>query len=297
MTEKFTINRKMTSGLRPWLAALFCVAALTACKNKDGFTAYDAATEIAKLDLAEAQPFTIDVNVRATGQDSCLSVFLADDFVHFGETEPCVTVPITGESFQISISLKRMRAARIRGVDATGNLTETSADLWLVPGETIKADAFSKQLHFYFSESKTYNDKVNQGVEALRKATRYQSPYLPVIEGKRWENVSYIKDENTEMPVLVIKEVIFGKEATVLRLLPPDDSHTMSFAKGSYLSDDKGRKYLMLEPIFGNLLEDKNLEVRVFGGYVAYDPVPDDVETLTYHDSGQPRLYRIKNAD
>ena len=183
MTEKFTTNRKMTSGLRPWLAALFCVAALTACKNKDGFTTYDAATEIAKLDLAEAQPFTIDVNVRATGQDSCLSVFLADDFVHFGETEPCVTVPITGESFQISIPLKRMRAARIRGVDATGNLTETSADLWLVPGETIKADAFSPKTTgelLYFFEIQCavsallsgVNPFDQPGVEAYKKEMR-----------------------------------------------------------------------------------------------------------------------------
>ena len=35
----------------------------------------------------------------------------------------------------------------------------------------------------------------------------------------------------------------------------------------------------------------------VFGGYVAYDPVPDDVETLTFHDSSQPTLHRIKRAE
>lgn len=297
MTEKFYSIRKVTFGLRPWLAVLFCAATLAACKNKEEFVANDVPAELAKLDLAEPLPFTINGRVTAGGQDSCYSVFLADDFAHFSETNPVVTVPIVSDSFQISIPLKRMTAGRIRGVDKDGKLTRTCADLWLVPGETLDADAFTKSMFFYYDRSATYNEKTAQGVEALRHATNYQSPHLPKLEGPRWEKVRVIDEDGAEPAIFEIKEVIFGKDATVLRLLPPDDRYTMSFAKGSYLSDDKGRKYLMLESIFGDLQEDKNLEVRVFGGYVAYDPVPDDVETLTFHDSSQPTLHRIKRAE
>ena len=119
--------------------------------------------------------------------------------------------------------------------------------------------------------------KAARSIIALRNATNWESPHLPEVKGKKWEEVTSL---TLGYPQISVKEVIFGKNETVLRIVGDLYATDMNIRKDSYLTDGKGGKYNLRRVLYGDVDKDNSTDVRVFGGYYAFDPVPEDVEEL-----------------
>ena len=50
--------------------------------------------------------------------------------------------------------------------------------------------------------------------------------------------------------------------------------------------DEDGNKYRLLRAVKGNIGSNNEPEVRIFGGYFAFEPMPKDTKRLTFHDRG-----------
>ena len=245
------------------------------------------------MQAQEKQVFTIDGYVDENITDSCYNIYLADEYFKIDEgSKPVATVPVVNKQFTYSIPLDKMTAGRVRCISPGGELRSTWIDLFFVPGETVKLTVHKGK--YDIDRPYSYRMKINRAVEAIRKKTNWQSPHLPRVKGEVWKNVAYDKDESPE--VWVVKDVIFNDEETVLRILYANHTYNMNIGKNSYLQDEDGNTYKLKRALMGLVEEDNSTDIRIFGGYYAFEPMPKGTKSFSFHSSYSP-FYIFEAAD
>lgn len=278
-----------------WVTLLFC-----------GFTfAETNASDVkpAVPELQEPQMFVIEGTAEGACAKSDINIYLSDEYMHFKDDKPAMTVPVKDGKFHAEIPLKKMVAGRVQSTCKDAK----AAELFFVPKETVvlhMAEHYSGILDYNSFDFYSYSKKVERGIFILRNVTNWESPYLPKIKGKKWDNVT---SENMSFPEMSVKEVFFNKDETVLRIYAYDYYTGLCINKDFYLTDEKGNQYKLRRALYGKINENNGPEIRAFGGYYAFDPVPKDVKELNlmyaYYDTESktirvlgPGISHIKKA-
>ena len=118
-------------------------------------------------------------------------------------------------------------------------------------------------------------------MEIAREESNWETPHQPKIKGDAWKEVSH--DYNNS---LVVKEVYFNDDETVLRIAHNAYAENLNFSKNDYITDENGNKYKLKRAIKGLIGENNEQETRIFGAYLAFEPLPKDVEKITFHGGG-----------
>ena len=297
--RRFVEMKRSTAGtlsLMGKLSMLLWVVLLFGCFT---FTKQDASTDNSASvpELSEPQPFTIMGLVDGANAYANYNLYLADDYMQIQDDRLVACEKVVDGKFRFQLQLTKMTAGRVRGIAGDGTLSPTWIDFFLVPGDSVELRAYSD--FFQLVPTISYMMKTRRGMNALRNATNWQSPHLPRVEGRKWETVTC---QSMGFPELTVKEVIFGKDETVLRIFSDDFATDMAIRKATCLTDDKGGKYWLRRALFGSLDEKCSPEARVYGGYYAFDPVPDDVEelnlmTIEKHDGTIADGFTIESGD
>ena len=276
---------KLCMGL--WVTLLFC-----------GFTFAESDPTVQKTtvpeqseprlsvpELSEPQLFTLEGRTDRGWMDegitdSTFYIYLGDDYMHINTDKPATKVTLKNGTFHYEIPLTKVTAARIQ------NAQKGSAgrDFFFVPGEKAKLYFYSNNaMNLEPDDYRSYVRKLDRSIFAIRNTTDWQSPNLPKLKGKRWENVTY---QSLGYPYLMVKEVFFNKDETILRIAALAFVYNdMIIRKESYLTDDKGRIYKLRRALYGNIADTCSADVYTFGGYYAFDPVPEDVKELNFMDA------------
>ena len=268
-----TLGRWGKAGMGLWVALLFC-----------GFTFAKSDPTVPKAtvpELGEPQPFVIEGRIVENWgvTDSTFYIYLSDEYMHINTDKPAAKVTLKNGKFHYEIPLKKMTAARIQNA-SKGSV---GRDFFFVPGEKAELSIYSNSMIDLQPDRYDYVRKLDRSLTALRNATDWQSPSLPKLQGKRWENVS---SQPIGYPDLMVREVVFGKDETVLRIAPTNFIFNgMKIHKESYITDDKGRKYKLRRALYGKIDEPCGADIYTFGGYYAFDRVPDDVKELNFMDT------------
>ena len=250
-------------------------------KDGNGFRSYEANSRQAAYEnirKAKENEFVIEGFVDENITDSCYNIYLADE--HFLiQDEPVATVPVVNKRFTYVVNIDKMTAGRLRCIFPGGELCEASIALYFVPGETVRL--FVHNGHYDLSKSEEYGKKVTRAMEIAREETNWETPHQPKIKGDAWKEVSH--DYNNG---LVVKEVYFNDDETVLRIAHNAYAENMVFSKNDYITDENGNKYKLKRAIKGLIGENNEQETRIFGAYLAFEPLPKDVEKITFHGGG-----------
>lgn len=250
-------------------------------KDGNGFRSYEANSRQAayeNLRKAKENEFVIEGFVDENITDSCYNIYLADE--HFKiQDEPVATVPVVNKRFTYVVNIDKMTAGRLRCIFPGGELCEATIALYFVPGETVRL--FVHNGHYDLSKSEEYGNKVTRAMEIAREETNWETPHQPKIKGDAWKEVSH--DYNNG---LVVKEVYFNDDETVLRIAHNAYAENMVFSKNDYITDENGNKYKLKRAIKGLIGENNEQETRIFGAYLAFEPLPKDVEKITFHGGG-----------
>lgn len=116
-------------------------------------------------------------------------------------------------------------------------------------------------------------------MEIAREETNWETPHQPKIKGKAWKEVSH--DYNAGF---IVKEVYFNDKETVLRIANNDYHESMIFYKTDYIMDENGKKYKLKRAIKGLIGENNEQETRIFGAYLAFEPMPKDTKTIIFNN-------------
>ena len=247
-------------------------------KDGKGFQYYEANSPQAafeNLRQAKENEFVIEGFVDENITDSCYNIYLADE--HFLiQDEPVATVPVVNKRFTYVVNIDKMTAGRLRCIFPGGELCEASIALYFVPGETVRL--FVHNGHYDLSKSEEYGNKVSRAMEIAREETNWETPHQPKIKGDAWKEV--LHDYNNS---LVVKEVYFNDDETVLRIAHNAYAENMFFYKTDYIMDENGKKYKLKRAIKGLIGANNEQEARIFGAYLAFEPLPKDVEKITFH--------------
>lgn len=250
-------------------------------KDGNGFRSYEANSRQAAYEnirKAKENEFVIEGFVDENITDSCYNIYLADE--HFLiQDEPVATVPVVNKRFTYVVNIDKMTAGRLRCIFPGGELCEASIALYFVPGETVSL--FVHNGHYSISKSEEYGNKVSRAMEIAREETNWETPHQPKIKGDAWKEVSH--DYNNS---LVVKEVYFNDDETVLRIAHNAYAENLNFSKNDYITDENGNKYKLKRAIKGLIGENNEQETRIFGAYLAFEPLPKDVEKITFHGGG-----------
>ena len=234
------------------------------------------------MQAQEKQMFTIDGYVDENITDSCYNIYIGDDYFRIDEdSKPIATVPVMNKRFTYSIPLDKMKAGRVRCIFPGGELCSAWIDLFFVPGETVKLTVHNG--HFEWDLPYNYRMKVSRAVEAIRKETNWQSPHLPKVKGKVWKDVAYDKERCDYCSrYWGVKDVIFNDEETVVRIVYDQPFSNMKIGNKSYLQDEKGNKYKLKRVLMGLIDENNSPEIRIFGGYYAFEPLPKGTKSFSF---------------
>lgn len=243
---------------------------------------------IKNLRKAKENEFVIEGFVDENITDSCYNIYIGDKYLNIDGDNPVATVPVVNKRFTYVMNLDKMTSGRVRCIFPGGKLCDNWIGLHFVPGETV---ILSVHNGFYnLEKSPAYNQKVNKAIDALREETNWETPHLSKIEGEAWKDVSH-KDNGA----LIVKEVYFNDEETVLRLASEHYAEGMCITEKSCLVDEDGNRYRFKRAVTGNVNGNNGPEARVFGAYFAFEPMPKDTKVFSFEDHGLV-IERIRKA-
>ena len=230
------------------------------------------------LRKAKENEFVIEGFVDENITDSCYNIYLADE--HFLiQDEPVATVPVVNKRFTYVVNIDKMTAGRLRCIFPGGELCENTISFYFVPGETVKL--FVHNGFYNLDKSPEYGNKVTRAMEIAREETNWETPHQPKIKGDAWKEVEHEQNDYN----LLVKEVYFNDKETVLRIACEGYTEGMTLSKNAFLKDNNGKRYKLIRAIKGNIGANNEPEVRIFGIYLAFEPVDKDANSLTFYDS------------
>lgn len=230
------------------------------------------------LRKAKENEFVIEGFVDENITDSCYNIYLADE--HFLiQDEPVATVPVVNKRFTYVVNIDKMTAGRLRCIFPGGELCENTISLYFVPGETVSL--FVHNGFYNLDKSPEYGNKVTRAMEIAREETNWETPHQPKIKGDAWKEVEHEQNDYN----LLVKEVYFNDKETVLRIACEGYTEGMTLSKNAFIKDNNGKRYKLIRAIKGNIGANNEPEVRIFGIYLAFEPVDKDANSLTFYDS------------
>ncbi|MCQ2203557.1 MAG: redoxin domain-containing protein [Bacteroidales bacterium] len=261
-----TLGRVAKIGVFVWAAALFCMFTFEECAPKT--------SDKVKLDLDAPQKFVLEGTVDAGITDSCYLVYISDEYLHIPDTTD-ICIPVVDKKFHFEMDLQRVTAARVRCIFPGGEVCSAFIDYFMVPGETLYLNVHNG--YYDFRATDGFNSKIERGMEALRKMTNWESPHLPKFDCPMWSNPSQVSRDYSRLHV---KDVYFDKDETVVRLVSDQHTANMNIPSTFFLKDNKGNAYKFKRAVMGNVEDNNGKECRAYGVYLAYEPMPADVESF-----------------
>lgn len=239
--------------------------------------------------------FTLNVELDgAEKQFASYNIYLSDKYFHTPK-QATTSVPVKDGKFTYEVEVDYMKGLCLKGVDAQGKeQAGPGVEVYAVPNVTYDVKIAGGQLTPTKSQSDQYPwlSKVERYSWDARRATKWTSPYLPKPAGTRWSEVEQRCDTFYRMSV---KEVWLGKKETVVRLMSEACDARRGAGKDDYLLDENGKQYKMVRTLLGNPGEDNSAEVGVYGGYYAFEPLPQTVKSFTYV-SGTCKVSEVRKA-
>ncbi len=270
-----TLGRFGKIGTLVCLLAMFCVFTFVECSPKDTKN-----NTLESIQLKEPQKFVIEGTIDPGCTDSCYMITLSDEYLHLADT-PSVCIPVVDNKFHYEIDLKHIICGKIQRVLPGGEFG-SETELLFVPGETLYLGMEQQYHQFLYRTTEGYIDKQFRSFFILREITNWDSPHLPKIEGDVWHNP---KQENTDD--IYIKDVYFTEDETVVRFAMDEFLLSTFLSSKCFLRDNKGNIYKYKRALMANidtLYNDRYSynEMTVFGEFVAFEPLPKDVESFDY---------------
>ena len=239
--------------------------------------------------------FTLNVELDgAEKQFASYNIYLSDKYFHTPK-QATTSVPVKDGKFTYEVEVDYMKGLCLKGVDAQGKeQAGCGVEVYAVPNVTYDVKIADGQLTPTKSQSDQYPwlSKVERYSWDARRATKWTSPYLPKPTGLRWSEVEQKCDTFYRMSV---KEVWLGQKETVVRLMSEACDARRGAGKDDYLLDENGKQYKMVRTLLGNPGEDNSAEVGVYGGYYAFEPLPQTVKSFTYV-SGTCKVSEVRKA-
>ena len=293
-----TLGRTGKVATAAWLGVLFCLFTFGACGEEENKYPRDIQFRgLQKYDTPK--PFILHGSLHRKLTDMSYLVYLSDEYMHIEETEPVDTIQVieydlenpwrvVKNRFLDTLYIDRIHAGRLRGVKADGTLSPVYADFFFVPGEEVSVyledDQKSRCIHGpegWETPRRWYQRSIH-AIQLLRNANRMKSPHQPELVGKCWDHVECdISDKSPSQ--LYVRQVCFGEEETVIRILPTYINYEAVISSNSYLVDDQGRVYPFKKALFGPVDVEMSPEAVTFGGLYAYESMPDDVKYFSFY--------------
>ena len=225
--------------------------------------------------LYAQEKFIFEGSVDSDIADSCFNVYIGDEYFHIDERKADMCVPVVDKKFRFEIACDKVKAGAIRGILPGGKDRSANVSFFIVPGETLSMSVDND--YFEARPTRTYYQKTERAVVAARNANpSLVTPYTPKLKGKKWTAVT----QDVESPVLYVKDVVFGKDETVLHIMSDLYVGGMGVIKDSRIEDENGNKYELIRADVAKINESLNPESRVYGGYYAFKPVGKDVKSI-----------------
>lgn len=234
--------------------------------------------------------FTIEGTVDQNITDSCYNVYIGDEYFHIDESKVDMCVPVVDKKFRIEIPCEKMTSGRIRCIFPDGEVCSASIAFFVVPGETIKLNVHNG----YYDSDQPYSYKANieRGVLQARKANpTLVTPYTPKYKGKMWKTVKYDMGND---PTFYVKDITFAKDATILHIMSDRYTDNLNLGKKAFIEDDHGNRYKILRADVGTIDGNNDQEVRVYGGYFAFEPVKHGAGAISLFN-GEPNVTLLAN--
>ena len=217
----------------------------------------------------------LDLELRNSENITHVNIYMADKYFHFADrAKPVAQVPVKDGRIHYEVMLDRLAGVRFRCVDADGKEESRRHSIFVVPGQSYSLSLFPDLI------ANSDGDLFNRGcrkercLNVVRQKTRWKSPYLPKIKGNVWQEP---QQEDNGSTGLDIREVYFGDQETVVRVYH-NEGYSNLLDKKDYLIDEAGNHYKLLRPILGGFHYDQDVEVGVYGGYYAFEPLPKDTK-------------------
>ena len=234
--------------------------------------------------------FTIEGTVAPEITDSCYNVYIGDEYFHIDGDKVDMCVPVVDKKFHVEIPCEKVTCARIRCIFPGGELCSAWIDFYAVPGETLKLTVGNG--HYNWDPTYSYYQKIQRGVVAARKAAKSLiTPYTPKFKGTKWNAVT-----QDAQSLFYVKDVTFGKDETILHLMCDQYLSNPYFGKEAYITDENGNKYEIIRAEIGALDDNQNMEMRAYGGYYVFKPVPKGTKSINFFlkKSEKPYIADIK---
>lgn len=283
-------TQKVTAPLEEMLETLETKNAVNSIKQT-----VEEIAEIAENDsimgAVQTQNFVIFGEVDPSITDSCYNVYISDDYFHIKQDKPYMCVPVVDKKFRIEIPTDTIKAGRIRCIFPGGELCSDWIDFFVVPGETIQMKV--KNGTYDWNHESTYFSKVIDAVHEIRNSSpSLKTPYTPRIKGKAWKNIRHTIEWN---PNLYVNEVYFGEEETVLHIMTDNFLWNFNVWHDSHIEDEHGNKYELLRADIGEIDGNNTPEMRVFGGYFYFKPVPKGTKAINFFNGAtkEPTIANI----
>lgn len=241
--------------------------------------------------LFAQQTFVIDGSVDPEITDSCYNVYISDDYFHIDESKVDMCVPVVDKKFRIEIPCDKVKAARIRCIFPGGEVCSACIDFFVVPGETYSFEVHNG--HFGGQPTRKYMQNIERGVVAARTANpSLVTPHTPKFKGKKWQTVT----QDAQNPLIYVKDVIFGKDETVLHIMSDFYLSNIFIGKEVHIEDEHGNKYEIVRAEIANLDGNCTPEMRVYGGYLVFKPVAEGTKCINFFvgSSEKPTIANIK---
>lgn len=231
-----------------------------------------------KLDYKGVFVMNVEQKEDLVHQSKSYNIYMSNDRFVF-DAKPIANVPVQDRHFTYELELDRMVALRFRGVDEDGKEDGSSFERYAVPGETMELifmhghndDMVAHRKHYPL-----YHAKVNRYKAAAIRRFNGHSPNIPEIKGIKWQPTKH-EDLNGGFRTM---HVFLGKDETLVHFLSHDTQKLHEGINPPYLEDDKGNRYRLLRNISGNILGGNDSEEEIFGGYAAFEAMPQDVKSF-----------------
>lgn len=283
-------TQKVTAPLEEMLETLETKNAVNSIKET-----VEEITEIAENDsITETAPtkmFVIEGTVDASIADSCYNVYISDDYFHIKQDKPDMCVPVVDKKFRVEIPADKVKAGRIRCIFPGGELCSAWIGFFVVPGETIQMKVQNGT--YDWNHEVTYYLKVIDAVHEIRNSNpSLKTPYTPRIKGKAWKNIKHTIEWD---PRLYVNEVYFGEEETVLHIMTDNFIYDVNVWHDSHIEDEHGNVYELLRADVGGIDGNNSQEMRVFGGYYYFEPVPKGTKAINFFNGAaeEPTIANI----